>query len=108
MAAFSREGRRVDDDVRTEISPRRLGGERAGAELGEGVSPAVRQFDVVTGLAAAAVADDQVGLQLSRQVIHGRAFPLVAETEADRDDGTFHGASNWSDRSPSERRGLSP
>jgi hypothetical protein len=57
------------------------------------VSAAVGQLDVVAGLAAAAVADDEVGPQPPGQDVDRGALALVAEAEADGDDCLSHASS---------------
>src|SRR5579885_454936 len=96
MVSFPDQCQRVDDDVGTEIRARRIGSPRQGAspELREGVSATIGKLDVVAGLAAAAVADDQIGFQAASQEIDRGAFALVAKTKSDADDGTFHDCSS--------------
>ena len=76
-----------------EVGARAVRGQGAGPELGEGVPPPVGQLDVVAGLAAAAVADHQVGPEPPRQGIDRGPLALVAEAQADRDDGLSHPSS---------------
>src|SRR5262249_44595747 len=73
VAGFPDQCQRVDDDVGTEVGARRVGGPRQGAgpELRVSVSAAVGQLDVVAGLAAAAIPDDEVGFQAPGQEIDG-------------------------------------
>src|SRR4051794_10784847 len=44
----------------------------------------------MAGLGAAAVANDQAGVEPATEVIDGRTLALVAEAQADRDDGALH------------------
>src|SRR5207248_548046 len=70
-----------------------------------GVPPAVRQLHSVAGLAAAAVADDQVGLIGPGQVIDRGSLALVAKAQAHGDDGASHGGSR---ENPTRGRSLLP
>src|SRR5262249_40542240 len=68
-AGFAEKGRRGGAHRGAEVSLRAFGSECSRPELGEGVSAAVGQFDVVARLAATAIPDDEVGTELAGQVI---------------------------------------
>jgi hypothetical protein len=62
------------------------GDERAGAELTEAVDGAVAADDVVGGLGAAVVADDQLERVATDEGVDSGALALVAVAEAGHDD----------------------
>src|SRR5689334_2730582 len=84
VVGFPHQCRWVEDYVPAEESVD--AGESAGAELGERVPPAVGELHVMAGLGAAAVADDEIGIETPAKVVHRRTLALVAESQANRDD----------------------
>ena len=80
--------RRVDDHLLAEVGCR--AGQRAGAELGKGVSAAIGEHDIVPGLGAAAVAHDEVGSELPREEVDGCAFAFVAESQSLNNHCSLH------------------
>src|SRR5262249_34371028 len=94
--------RRINDDIGAEVRPwaaagRLSLGQCAGSELGERVAPAVGQFHIVAGLAAATVANHQVGTVLSGEAIDRGTLALVSEGQTHRDDRAAHDGS-WTKR----------